>query len=668
MVPSQFRPPSDEAPVAGAPVTGRGPAGDGAVAGRRRVPAWLQAGWLAQRGTDAGRSRWLLILVAAGVFNSANDQTSIVTVLPTLITDIGLTIDQFYRSSWVVNGYLLGYLVALPIVGRIADVFGHARIFAATLVVFMIGSALVALAPSFEWIVAARALQAFGGGGVVPVAMAIVVTELPPSRRLIGLGAIAAATEAGALIGPAWGGTITQWFGWRWVFWSNLPLVAPTLIGAWWLATDARPGGRIDWRGAALLGAALAVLTYALVDDPVTPRPWFNTLALLAAAAALGAAFVFHERRLELGAAEPMVRLSAFAQRPVAAANLSMLLVGAGLITALVGVPLFVNIVLVETALDGGLTLMRLTVAVPLGALAGGWLGGRLGLRQTAFAGCLLVAVGFAGLQAWDRDLTQFMRTVPQLVGGFGFGLVLAPLSAAVLQRVGEGERATAAAWHGHEIAYLEPRLVPATAPAGRRPQRRLPLRQRRPRPRGADDPRDHGVELLALRSAGFNHVDVEAAAELGITVARVPAYSPHAVAEHAVALILALNRKLHRAYNRVREGNFSLEGLLGFDLHGRTVGVIGTGRSACSSAASCAASAARCWATTRTRTRPAEGVAHLRRARRAARPQPDIVSLHSRSRRRPATSSTRRLDRARCAPGVMLINTSRGGLVDTAP
>lgn len=87
------------------------------------------------------------------------------------------------------------------------------------------------------------------------------------------------------------------------------------------------------------------------------------------------------------------------------------------------------------------------------------------------------------------------------------------------------------------------------------------------------------GVELVVLRAAGFNNVDLEAARRKGITVARVPAYSPHAVAEHAIALILTLNRKIHRAYNRVREGNFDLDGLLGFDLAGKTAGVLGTGK-----------------------------------------------------------------------------------------
>jgi D-lactate dehydrogenase len=89
----------------------------------------------------------------------------------------------------------------------------------------------------------------------------------------------------------------------------------------------------------------------------------------------------------------------------------------------------------------------------------------------------------------------------------------------------------------------------------------------------------DKGVGMVALRCAGFNNVDLDAAAELGISVVRVPAYSPHSVAEHAVALLLTLNRKIHRAFNRVRELNFSLGGLVGFDLHGKTVGIVGTGK-----------------------------------------------------------------------------------------
>jgi MFS family permease len=259
----------------------------------------------------------------------------------------------------------------------------------------------------------------------------------------MGLAAIAAASEAGALIGPLWGGAITQWLGWRWVFWVNLPMALPCLAGAWLYAGAQRRAGRIDWPGAMLLATALAVLTVALVDDPLARRPLAATAALLVVAAAFGAAFLLRERH----ALEPMLRLSMLAPRPVWAANVATLLLGGGLIAALMTVPLFVNLVLAERPLDGGLTLMRLTVAVPLGALAGGWLAARSGPRVTAVAGMWLAAAGFAGLQAWDRDLSQALRTLPQLVGGFGFGLVIAPLSAVVLQRVGDAERATASAW-----------------------------------------------------------------------------------------------------------------------------------------------------------------------------------------------------------------------------
>ena len=397
----------------------------------------------ATTASAARKQRWLLFAVAAGVFVAADDQTSIVTVLPPIVNDIGLTVDDFYRASWVVNAYLLGYLVALPIVGRIADVFGHARVFAACLGVFMLGSALVALSTAFTPLVLARAFQAVGGGGVVPVAMAIVVGELPREQRLMGLGALAAASEAGALLGPLWGGGIAELWGWRWVFWINLPMTLPIAVLAYRLAGSEQRRGRIDWAGAALMGLALAVLTFALVDDPNSPRPIAATVALLALAAGLGVWFVLHERRTP----EPMAPLAELSRRPVLAANLAHFLVGVGLITVLIGVPLFVNLVLVEGALAGGLTLMRLTIAVPLGALAGGWLAGRIGLRLTALVGCLLAAACFVGLATWDRDLSEVTRSLPQLVGGFGFGLVIAPLAAAVLQRVDEDHRAAASAW-----------------------------------------------------------------------------------------------------------------------------------------------------------------------------------------------------------------------------
>ena len=389
------------------------------------------------------RSAWLLIAVAGGVFIAADDQTSVVTVLPALISDIGIAVDDFFLASWVINGYLLGYIVALPIVGRIADARGHGRVYAASLGVFMLGSALVAAAPDFWWLVVARGLQAIGGGAVVPVAMAIVVGQMPPGRRALGLGAIAAASEGGALIGPLWGGLVTELLGWRWMFWLNIPMSVPVLAGVWWLARNERAEGRIDWPGAAMLAAALAALTIAIADDPIAPRPWAITALLLAAAAALAVAFALRQRGLE----EPMVRLAMFASRQVSSSAVMSVFVGAGLITALISVPLFVNLVLVERPIDGGLTLLRFTAAVPVGALVGGWVTGRIGPRLPAAAGVLLGAICFAGLVPWGEVLPEVWRTTPLVVGGFGFGLLIAPLGVAVLSHVRDEERAVAASW-----------------------------------------------------------------------------------------------------------------------------------------------------------------------------------------------------------------------------
>jgi MFS family permease len=389
------------------------------------------------------RTTFLLIATSSAVFLGAADQTAIATVLPPILSDTGVTVDDFYRSSWVVNAYLLGYLVALPVHGRIADVYGRGHVFVATLAIFVAGSVLVALAPGFWWLVAARAVQAVGGGGVVPVAMAIVVDELPAARRALGLGAIAAATEAGALIGPLWGGVIAEWLGWRWVFWANLPLALPLVFVGARLLRNVRNDARIDWLGGALLTAGLTLLTFALVDDPIEPRPASATAALLVASAVLIVAFVRHEANSPAS----IVRLGVFRARAVWAAHAATMLVGGGLIIALIGIPLFVNIVLMQSPLEGGLALLRLTVALPVGALLGGWLAGRFSIPATAILGSLLAAAGFAGLQAWDRTLEEPLRTLAPLLAGFGFGLTIAPLNDAVLQRVAAAERATAAAW-----------------------------------------------------------------------------------------------------------------------------------------------------------------------------------------------------------------------------
>lgn len=217
---------------------------------------------------------------------------------------------------------------------------------------------------------------------------------------------------------------------------------------------------------------------------------------------------------------------------------------------------------------------------------------------------------------------------------------------------------------YGHELHFFEPRLNETTAPlAAGFPAICVFVNDRLNRKTLAAIA-EGGTRLIALRSAGFNNVDLEAAAELEITVVRVPAYSPYAVAEHAIALILTLNRKIHRAYYRVREGNFSLNGLLGFDLHGRTVGIVGTGKIGRIVGRILQGFGCQLLAYDPYPSAEFEEAARYVTFEELAAAS-DIVTLHC-----PLSPQTHHLIDAQAVDamksGVMLVNTSRGGLIDT--
>jgi D-lactate dehydrogenase len=173
------------------------------------------------------------------------------------------------------------------------------------------------------------------------------------------------------------------------------------------------------------------------------------------------------------------------------------------------------------------------------------------------------------------------------------------------------------------------------------------------------------GTKLIALRCAGYNNVDLEAASQLGIDVVRVPAYSPYSVAEHTVALIMSLNRKIHRSYARVREGNFSLDGLLGFDLHGKTIGIVGTGKIGVAFGKIMHGFGCKLlgYDPNPHSELSAEGMQYVTVPELFS--SSDVVSLHC-----PLTPATRHLVNQESIPllkkGAMLINTSRGSVIDT--
>lgn len=216
-----------------------------------------------------------------------------------------------------------------------------------------------------------------------------------------------------------------------------------------------------------------------------------------------------------------------------------------------------------------------------------------------------------------------------------------------------------------HELTFYEPRLTPLTAPLAKDFDAACLFVNDQADAETLEILAEQGVKTIALRCAGFNNVDLNAAERLGQTVVRVPAYSPYAVAEHTVGLMLTLDRQIHRAYNRVREGNFALDGLLGFDLHGKTVGVVGTGI-----IGAVVAKILQGFGCTLLAYDVRENPDCIRLGAKYVSleelfSQADVITLHC-----PLTPQTHHLINAdairQMKSGVMLINTSRGGIIET--
>ncbi len=418
-------------------------------------------------------------VVSSAVFLAALDQTMVVTVLPSILRDLRIPFTRLDQAAWIVTGYLLGYTVAMPLFGRIADVRGRRSTFMAGLAIFAAGSLLSVLAGNLEFLVAARVIQAAGGGALVPIAMAIAGDLFPRARVAFALGVVGAAAEAGGVLGPLYGASIAQLFGWRSVFLVNLPLCALLAWMTWRALGDAYrarvplPGpdealpdpklpaavmeegcsspareradppshGRIDYLGAALMGAALATLTIGLSGNAEAGHSALKLPWLLGSAVAF-VAFILAERRR----ADPLVRLGLFRSRPFAAANLANLLVGGALIVGMVEIPLLAYSLLGSSAVGGGLLLMRLTIMIPVGAVLGGWLADRFSYRATAVAGFVAVAAGYVLIARWPLLPREPGLTLDLALTGLGFGLVVAPIGASVITAVGERWLATGSA------------------------------------------------------------------------------------------------------------------------------------------------------------------------------------------------------------------------------
>ena len=398
----------------------------------------------------------LLSLTGAGLFLASLDAYVVVTALLPMLTSVHVAVNRPEQATPIITGFLLGYLAVMPIAGGLSDRFGRIRVFAACLGLFAFGSFLTASAPSLSQLVAGRLLQGAGGGALVPAVLALAADLYPAGDRSPVLGAVSALQEIGSVLGPLWGGLVTaSSFGWTWIFWLNIP-VAALVIWALWpeiqtRREDRRPAN-LDWVGALLATAGLALLTLALYASNPEQSPvgegfvWQAPLAILCFAL-----FVWYERRTP----NPLINVRRFRDSSFSGSALTNAIAGAGLMVALVYIPVLANAVFSMNASGSALLLVRLMLGIPIGALLGGWLAHQMrSYRLVAAAGLVLAAAAFLMLSGWTEGSLK-----PHLIGpltradgelflaGLGLGMEIAPVSAALLDAVGEAERGAGASF-----------------------------------------------------------------------------------------------------------------------------------------------------------------------------------------------------------------------------
>ncbi|HEU0235598.1 MAG TPA: MFS transporter [Candidatus Limnocylindrales bacterium] len=415
----------------------------------------------------------LLGVFGAGVFLAGLELMITAVALPSIVTDLA-DWTHLRTASWIVNGYLLVYVVAMPLAGRLTDVWGSRRLFLAALAVFTVGSALAGRAQSLEELIAARLVQAAGGGALVPVATAAASHLFDGHARPRALGVVGALTFLGMAAGPFLGAAILSAIhvegalaraslddpllleslapAWRWVFYLNVPVGIAALAIAWAAShgwDTPRRNGRVDVLGAVVFSIALAAGLIALTligaegggdpgdVDPAAVTPWLAAIAAVATLVAVAAG---------LRRSDPFLDPRLFRIRAFSSAAIVSLLTGYGLATAIVGGAVFVDRVLYGGPAQQQVALGALAGATALGALVSGFALRVVSLRLITIAGLGASTAALAAMAGWTPSTPLDQVAIGLGIFGFGFGLTVTPRSTAAVEAVGRAAFGAASA------------------------------------------------------------------------------------------------------------------------------------------------------------------------------------------------------------------------------
>ncbi len=380
----------------------------------------------------------LLVGVFLAILMGAMDGLVVSTVLPTIAGDL----HQVNGAPFVVSGYLIASTLAIPIFARLSDISSRRNVFLVGLAVFIAGSALAGLSQNLGELIAFRSLQGFGGGGIFPVAIAMVAVLYPPESRAKVIGALTGAAGIAIVAGPLVGSYIVSITTWRWVFYINLPFGVFAFLILWLVVEPLRSNtrGSFDVPGAALLASWVAALMLPLVQVSEGSWSWSDpaTLGLLGAAALLAGAFLLWELRHP----QPLVPVRMLGQRVIGSSSAIMLFLGVVFSGSLTFLSLYVGLVLHGSAAEIRDVIYFFALPMVIGAAASGPILDRVSYRAMVAPGLLVsgVAALFLGGVTASTPLWRLAfgflpvggLVLPLIPVGFGLGLALAGATVAV--------------------------------------------------------------------------------------------------------------------------------------------------------------------------------------------------------------------------------------------